>query len=846
MKRIVLFLTTLLFSVIHAQAGRISGTVKNEKGDLLPYASILVKGTTVGTTTNNQGIYFLDLQPGTYTILCQYVGYGRAEKNVTVTNTTVTLNFELSVQQTTMKEVVVKANAEDPAYEIIRNAIKKRPEYLNPLDSFTCEAYIKTLMRMRKMGNRVMGIKVDQKDRKDMGVDSAGKGIIHLSESITKIAYQKPGKIKLEVLSGRESGSGGYGFNFPTFINFYNNNVNVLTSQLNPRGFVSPIADGALNFYKYKYLGSFWEDGREINQIEVIARRNYEPLFNGTINITEGDWRIHSLELLLTKKSQLEILDTLRIKQIHVPVTKDVWQTKDQVVYFTFNMFGIDAVGNFLNVYNKYDLNPTFNKKYFNNVVVKYDTAINKKSKSYWDSIRPVQLEPEEVKDYKIKDSAMQWRNDSLWTKPYIDSMRKAQGKITFTKILSSGFTRYNYNPRRPTWFTWKPLSRQTSYNTVEGVVVNTEATITRSIPQLKRQISFTPHLRYGFSNGNLNAWGTLRLSKNSFNWEEDGGSSSRTTWTFSGGKRVSQFNKANPISEMMNSLYTLLGRHNYMKIYQNYYAQAIFNKRFDNDFRITADVLYERRKPLENTTDYSWAKVIGKAPFTPNYPYEKLDAQFTRHQALIAGITLQYQPGQRYIQYPRSKVAIGSKYPTFTASYQKGIHNILESDVDFDKWTFSISDNLNLKLRGLLKYHLGIGGFLNDKMVPIQDYQHFNGNQLFFASKYLNSFQLAPYYANSTTEAFYAVGHLEHHFNGLLTNKIPLFKRLNWNLVGGGNAFFVNKNSNYVEVFGGIENIFKVLRVDVVGSYLNGNKGQVGIRLGLGGIIGSAIQLPD
>ena len=68
-----------------------------------------------------------------------------------------------------------------------------------------------------------------------MGVDSVGKGIIFLSESLTKVAFKKPNKTKLEVLSGRESGSNGYGFNFPTFINFYSNNVNLFASQLNSR-----------------------------------------------------------------------------------------------------------------------------------------------------------------------------------------------------------------------------------------------------------------------------------------------------------------------------------------------------------------------------------------------------------------------------------------------------------------------------------------------------------------------------------------------------------------------------------------------------------------------------------
>ncbi|MDF2188872.1 DUF5686 and carboxypeptidase regulatory-like domain-containing protein [Paraflavitalea sp. CAU 1676] len=845
MTKTVLLLPLLLLSTIASLAGRVSGTVKNQQGENLPYASVFVKGTTTGTTTNSQGSYFLDLAPGQYTLVCQYVGYAKIEKAITVTNAALTVHFELSVQQTSMKEVVVRANAEDPAYEIIRNAIKKKKEYVSPLDSFTCEAYIKTLVKTRKVPNKVLGQKIKEEDKKEMGVDSVGKGIIHLSESLTKIAFKKPNKIKLEVLSGRESGSSGYGFNFPTFINFYNDNVNVLTSQLNPRGFVSPIADAAFSFYAYKYLGSFWEDGKEINQIQVISRRNYEPLFNGTINITEGDWRIHSLELLLTKKSQLEILDTMRIKQIHVPVSPNVWQTKDQVVYFTFNIMGFDAVGNFLNVYNKYEVTPTFNKKYFNNVVIKYDTAVNKRSKHYWDSIRPVQLELEEVKDYKVKDSLREYRRDSVWTKAYTDSMRRKQGKVTFMKVFYNGFTRRNYKADRPMSFTWKPLIQGIQYNTVEGLALNAEATLQRSFPKTRQQISLTPHVRYGFSNQHLNAWATLQYWKRSFTWEEDGGTTSRSVWSLAGGKRVSQFNQDNPITPLMNSVYTLFVRRNYMKIYENYFGKLTFNKRFDSDLRITADLLYEDRIPIDNTTDFSIFKDKDKV-FTPNYPYEQLDEQFTKHQALIASIGVQFQPGQRYIQYPNNKFPIGSKYPTFAVSYKKGIDNLLGSDVDFDKWTFSVWDNMNFKLRGAMSYRLGIGGFINDSKVPIQDYQHFNGNQLIFASKYLNSFQLAPYYANSTTASFYAVGHLEHHFNGFLTNKIPLFKRLNWHLVGGGNAFFVNKNNNYVEVFGGLENIFKLIRVDVVASYLNGNKGQVGLRIGLGGLLGSAIQLPQ
>jgi len=162
---------------------------------------------------------------------------------------------------------------------------------------------------------------------------------------------------------------------------------------------------------------------------------------------------------------------------------------------------------------------------------------------------------------------------------------------------------------------------------------------------------------------------------------------------------------------------------------------------------------------------------------------------------------------------------------------------------VNFDKWQLSIDDDKNFKLAGLLKYKVGIGGFLNTNKVFIQDYQHFNGNRTMRASEYVNSFQIAKYYANSTINAFYTYGHLEHHFNGLLTNKVPLFKRLNWNLVAGGNAFYVNGSNNYVELFAGLENILKLFRVDLVAAYNNGNRGLTSIRIGTGGILGSGVN---
>jgi hypothetical protein len=852
---LILSLLILLLS-IRVLGIKVTGKVTDDKGNALPYASILVKGTTRGVTAGNEGRYALDLAPGTYTLVCQYVGYTRQEKTITVGKAAGTeapvVDFQLSPQQLSMAEVVVRPGGEDPAYAIIRHAIKRRRDYETPLDSFTCEAYVKTLIRSRKLPDRIMGQKVQPKDKQDMGVDSAGKGIIYLSESLTKVAFKRPNKLKLEVLSGRESGSGGFGFSFPVFINFYNNNVNALADQLSPRGFVSPIADGALNYYRYKFLGSYFEEGREINKIQVIPRRKFEPLFSGTIEIVEGDWRIHSLDLYLFKTSQLQILDTVEIRQIHAPIDADssasaagksIWQVKDQVVYFTFNILGFDAVGNFLDVYNDYDPAPRFHKKFFNNVFIRFDTAGNKKTKAYWDSIRPLPLEPDEKVNYTIRDSIYHYNRDSMGTRKNRDSLLHRQGPVTPWQVLVSGFDRSDYRQPRPLHYSLEALLPTLEYNTVEGIDMKLNGSISRALKDGKGTLTFSPHLRYGFHNTRLNAWGELVWRRRNFTWNGDDATSSRQTWSLSGGKRVSQYNPDNPISEWVNSLYTLLDRRNYMKIDENYFMQLSSTTRFDNGLRLNVTGLYEDRMPIGNTTNYSLVSIKDRV-FTPNYPILIPPAgtmgSFPVHNtAVLTSIDVQYQPGQQYIEFPQRKVSIGSKYPTMEFYYERGWDDILGSNANFDKWQFSVWDDVNFKLKGLLRFRFSIGGFLNSTSVYLQDYQQFNGNQTIVASEYLNSFQLAPYYANSTTNRFYAMGHLEHHFNGLLTNKIPLFRRLNWNLVGGANAWEVNRENHYEEVFGGLENIFKILRVDMVGSWLNGHYSQTGIRIGMDGLLG-------
>lgn len=492
MQKILLSIFFLLIS--HFIFGAtISGEILSAKDQKpLPFASVLVKGTTVGVSANAQGKFSLQLEPGEYTLVCQNVGYASQEKKIWVTKNNSIINFALESRQYDLKDVVVKSGAEDPAYAIIRKAIEKRNEHLKENQKFTCEVYIKGQLQLRDYPKKFLGQKVDFEDG-----DSSKRKMIFLSETVARYSRESVDKQKIEVLSTKVSGSSdGFGFSSPQIISFYQNTLNFPRS-LNPRGFISPLSDNALAYYKYKFEGTFYEYGKEISRIKVIPKRKFEPLFSGYIHIVENEWRLESVDLKIFKEQQMQLLDTLSIRQQYVPAGEG-WVIKNQVIYPAGKFFSFDFFGSFVQVYDKFNLTPAFAKKEFNNTILKYYDSSNKKPLAYWDSIRPLPLSPEEIKDYKKKDSLEQARKDPR----YLDSLDKKRNKLTIGGLLLTGQS--ISNQKKKTYTSFDPLLQTLNYNTVEGAVVQFSPTIRKEL-EGRKNWSITPRIRWGITNQHVN-----------------------------------------------------------------------------------------------------------------------------------------------------------------------------------------------------------------------------------------------------------------------------------------------------------------------------------------------------
>jgi hypothetical protein len=805
---LLLFMATVAIVTVHAAT--ISGAIKDKNGQLLPFSSVLVKGTTQGASANSKGMYTLQLTAGEYTLLAQFIGYKTVEKKIRIGKEDVALDFELEEQQYNLKDVVVKSGGEDPAYEIIRKTIAKREEHLNENKRFQCEVYIKGQTQLRDFPKSFFGQKIDFEDG-----DSSKRKMLFLSETVAKYSVLEPGTRKIEVLSTKVSGrSNGFGLSDPQIISFYQNNISV-GEGLNPRGFISPIANGALSFYKYKFEGTFYENGKEVSRIKVIPRRAYEPLFSGYITVIEDEWRLQSVDLILLREQQMQYLDTLRIQQLYVPTGKS-WVVKNQLIYLSGKLFGFDFFGTFVQVYDKFDMDPSFKPKFFDHTVIKFYDSSNKKTAAYWDSIRPLPLLVEEQRDYKKKDSLEQVRKDPH----YLDSLDKKRNKVTLGGILLTG---QSYSVRkRKEFVSFEPVISTLNYNTVEGAVVNFSPRYSRRFEK-RRSLFISPDIRYAITSGHLNPSVSLGYTF---------GKKYLQSLSVSGGKQVYQFNNAGSITPRLNSIKTLLNELNYMKIYEANFFRLGYATGIGNGVSFNATFQFQDRLPLENLPDpVKWKDVEGRA-FTPNFPTELTSIPMVRNQASTFSIGLTWRPGMDYMELPDRKVGLGSKYPTISATVTKGINGLFGSDIDYTKWRVGVSDELDLKLGGAFNYNLSFSGFFDAKKTYIPDYIHYLGNQTVFASRELASFQLAPYYKYSNTSKFNIAAHAEYHLNGLLTNKIPYFKKLNWFLVAGANALHVDKNADYYEVLIGLENILKVFRIDFVQGFESGGGRPRGIRI--------------
>jgi hypothetical protein len=232
-------------------------------------------------------------------------------------------------------------------------------------------------------------------------------------------------------------------------------------------------------------------------------------------------------------------------------------------------------------------------------------------------------------------------------------------------------------------------------------------------------------------------------------------------------------------------------------------------------------------------------------------------------------GVSLRYSPQARFYEGRSKRVPIKGKQPIIEANYTYGIPTLLGSKYEFHKIGLRVFKRMYMAPIGFgdLQFE---GGYMFGS-VPFPLLFIHKGNQTFFADP--NSFNLMNWF-EFVSDRYISLDYY-HHFNGALFNKIPFLQKLKWRETVGvkgvwgdvsnknnpdskdfygdmdrtfvfptrekrdnngdivrdaqGNIVLTEvthtlRNMPYVEASFGIENIFKVISIDVVKrfTYLN------------------------
>ena len=181
----------LLSIITYAQEKNVSlnGYIKDAaNGELLIGATVSVKGTSTGAVANNYGYYVLNLPPGTYDIIVQFLGYAPQEYSLEI-KSNVKKDFELQMDGLGLEEVVVSSDREESKVKTAEisverlsvDQIKKLPQLLGEVDVIRTIQLLPGVSTVGEgaTGFNVRGGNIDQNSLRPIFNDPIGQIVDH-------------------------------------------------------------------------------------------------------------------------------------------------------------------------------------------------------------------------------------------------------------------------------------------------------------------------------------------------------------------------------------------------------------------------------------------------------------------------------------------------------------------------------------------------------------------------------------------------------------------------------------------------------------------------------------------
>lgn len=793
-----------------SQVTKIRGVIfDSETNEPIPFANVVMDGTSAGTITDFEGNYFIETRLCSDSLFVSYIGYKPVRKKI-VCKSFQQLNVKLDPVHTELEEVVVTPG-ENPAHPLFRKVIaNKKKNDPRRIENYQCEVY-------NKLEFDISNIDESLKDKAffkqfpmifDYVDTSAITGStflpVFISESVSKTYHRaKPEAKKEEIIASKISGiknesisqfTGDMYLNVP----IYDNYIDVLG-----KSFVSPAANFGLLYYKYYLIDSAYRDNRWCYLLSFKPKSRQEPTFTGKMWIHDTTFAITSFEIRINEHANINFVNDLVVSHDYSFVNDSIWLLQKETMFLDLNIaektYGV--LGNKTTSYRNYQLGKDYPDKFFagstENIEVA-DDAMEKKEE-YWDTARYEQLSEKELGTYQMMDTIT---NMPIF-KTYIDVI----------KMFMTGYKEFKY---------WElgPYFTMYSYNEIEGHRFRMGGRTTAIFNDKYRYGAYTA---YGTRDHKFKYGGTVE-------WMIKKRPQQKAMVSYKNDlEQLGQSPNALREDNIMSSFFRRTPNNKLTWVEEGSvtYGQD-WNRGFSNSVQIT----HRKMSPSE----YVKFAFLENGAYVPQKQIYTADLKLSTRWAF----------NEKFIYNKFDRTSMGTDYPVLNLDLSYCLLNPYSTLKPYYKTVFGIEQEVDVNPIGYFDYLLEAGKVWGTLPYPLLELH--KGNETYTYDDY--AFNLMNYY-EFVSDQYVSFG-VTHHFDGFFLNKVPLFKRLKLREVVTGKTvmgWLSDQNrvesefpgtlgpltSPYAEGGVGIENIFKIFRVDALWRFTqldNPNVAKFGIRV--------------
>lgn len=822
---IVLFLLYCLTCILPFEiiaGSRVKGIVLDSiSGEPIPFAAVYLHGSDHGMISNDHGEFDISISGNYKTIGVSSMGY----KPITIPGKpgeTIDLIIKLLPEGVKLTEVTIRPGKEhyskknNPAVELIQK-IRDRQEMTNPRNNqfYSYNRYEKITIGLNdfnpKEDNEQTGggwmlkkfpFISDYIDTSEI----SGRPVLNLAvrEKASTIYFRKEPKSEKEVTSGlRNSGLDEivdpeslriFYEDVLREVDIYSNDINILQNR-----FVSPLSKIATDFYKFYITDTVEVDNERCVELTFVPHNSQSFGFTGRIYVVDGDSTmfIKRLQMNVPRSINLNFVDRLFIIQNYkrgydgtrVKVGDDMF-IEASVVPGTQGLYARRNT-----IYTNHSFNRIASDDIYGDMRREIvDLNAKRQDNQFWDEKR--NGKPDDYSKVTEMMSSLRRVPVFYWTEKVI--------KVLVSGYLSTG--------KESKW-DFGPMNTTISGNSIEGVRLRVGGITTAN---LSKRFFMRGYVAYGMRDHVWKYAGEFEYSFRDKNYHsrEFPIHSLRATHQYD----VDMIGQHYLFTNADNMFLSLKRGENHLMTYRRL-TKLEYTLELENNFSLVA--------ALENTRQTA----------TEYMPFiNTLGEHFNHYTTTAVNLTLRYAPGEKFYQMKTTRYPINLDAPVFTLRHIYAPAGIGGNKFTFNKTELSVSKRFWLSAFGYTDISIN-GGYIWTKAY-YPDLLMPNANLSYIIQP--QSFALMR--PMEFIHDRYAAIDLVYWANGAILNYIPLVKRLKLREVFGfrgvwgdlseknnpeyNSEMFIFPveakalsmgNTPYMEAAVGIDNIFKILRVDYV-----------------------------